>query len=135
MNIFAFRPFKGKFNLGNSDDIPENQDGTLIGSVKEIKSALTDIKNVITGSSAGTYTNLLNGTYTQANPFICPTDGWVQLTGGSAQGMINVYSSNNVNLGSIGVWANGYNGGYVKKGMKLFPHANAPYWAGFFPFS
>ena len=42
MNIFAFRPFKGKFNLGNSDDIPENQDGTLIGSVKEIKSALTE---------------------------------------------------------------------------------------------
>ena len=24
MNIFGFRPFKGKFNLGNSDDIPEN---------------------------------------------------------------------------------------------------------------
>lgn len=41
MNIFGFRPFKGKFNLGNSDDIPENQDGTLIGSIKQIKSALT----------------------------------------------------------------------------------------------
>ena len=42
MNIFGFRPFKGKFNLGNSDDIPENQDGTLIGSIKQIKSALDD---------------------------------------------------------------------------------------------
>ena len=40
MNIFGFRPFKGKFNLGNSDDIPENQDGTLIGSIKQINTAL-----------------------------------------------------------------------------------------------
>ena len=41
MNIFGFRPFKGRFNLGNSDDIPTNTDGTLIGAVKEIKSDLT----------------------------------------------------------------------------------------------
>lgn len=41
MNIFGFRPFKGKFNLGDSDDIPENQDGTLIGSVKQINSDLS----------------------------------------------------------------------------------------------
>lgn len=34
MNIFGFRPFKGKFNLGNSDDIPTNPDGTLIGALK-----------------------------------------------------------------------------------------------------
>lgn len=34
MNIFGFRPFKGRFNLGNSDDIPTNPDGTLIGAVK-----------------------------------------------------------------------------------------------------
>lgn len=45
MNIFAFRPFKGKFNLGDSADIPENEDGTLIGAVKEVKASLTD-KNV-----------------------------------------------------------------------------------------
>ena len=44
MNIFAFRPFKGKFNLGDSADIPENEDGTLIGAVKEVKSALSDFK-------------------------------------------------------------------------------------------
>ena len=43
MNIFGFRPFKGKFNLGNSDDIPENQDGTLIGSIKQINASLTNI--------------------------------------------------------------------------------------------
>ena len=42
MNIFAFRPFKGKFNLGDSADIPENEDGTLIGAVKEVKASLTD---------------------------------------------------------------------------------------------
>lgn len=42
MNIFGFRPFKGKFNLGNSDDIPENQDGTLIGSIKQINTALSN---------------------------------------------------------------------------------------------
>lgn len=36
MNIFGFRPFKGRFNLGNSDDIPTNTDGTLIGAVKQI---------------------------------------------------------------------------------------------------
>ncbi len=41
MNIFGFRPFKGKFNLGNSDDIPENQDGTLIGSIKQINNDLS----------------------------------------------------------------------------------------------
>ena len=50
MNIFGFRPFKGKFNLGNSDDIPENQDGTLIGSIKQINTALTD-KCSITSAS------------------------------------------------------------------------------------
>lgn len=43
MNIFGFRPFKGKFNLGDSDDIPTNEDGTLIGSVKQIKSDLSAI--------------------------------------------------------------------------------------------
>ena len=47
MNIFGFRPFKGKFNLGNSDDIPENQDGTLIGSIKQIKSALGEKEDVL----------------------------------------------------------------------------------------
>ena len=41
MNIFGFRPFKGRFNLGNSDDIPTNTDGTLIGAVKKINSNLT----------------------------------------------------------------------------------------------
>lgn len=41
MNIFGFRPFKGRFNLGNSDDIPTNTDGTLIGAVKKITSNLT----------------------------------------------------------------------------------------------
>ena len=45
MNIFGFRPFKGKFNLGNSDDIPENQDGTLIGSIKQINASLPTIAN------------------------------------------------------------------------------------------
>lgn len=45
MNIFGFRPFKGKFNLGNSDDIPENQDGTLIGSIKQINTALAVLNN------------------------------------------------------------------------------------------
>lgn len=34
MNIFGFRPFKGRFNLGDSDDIPTNDDGTLIGALK-----------------------------------------------------------------------------------------------------
>ena len=67
MNIFAFRPFKGKFNLGNSDDIPENQDGTLIGSIKEIKSALTDFSFRVSGGKAqysvdgGTTWNNLGG--------------------------------------------------------------------------
>lgn len=41
MNIFGFRPFKGRFNLGNSDDIPTNTDGTLIGAVKQINSDLS----------------------------------------------------------------------------------------------
>lgn len=41
MNIFGFRPFKGRFNLGNSDDIPTNTDGTLIGAVKQINADLT----------------------------------------------------------------------------------------------
>lgn len=41
MNIFGFRPFKGKFNLGNSDDIPTNNDGTLIGAIKQINTHLT----------------------------------------------------------------------------------------------
>ena len=41
MNIFGFRPFKGKFNLGNSDDIPTNDDGTLIGAIKQINTHLT----------------------------------------------------------------------------------------------
>ena len=36
MNIFAFRQYKGKFNLGNSDDIPPNSAGTLIGAMNEI---------------------------------------------------------------------------------------------------
>ena len=42
MNIFGFRPFKGKFNLGNSDDIPTNNDGTLIGAIKQINTHLPD---------------------------------------------------------------------------------------------
>lgn len=41
MNIFGFRPFKGKFNLGDADDIPTNEDGTLIGSVKQINNDLS----------------------------------------------------------------------------------------------
>lgn len=41
MNIFGFRPFKGRFNLGNADDIPNNQDGTLIGSIKQINNDLS----------------------------------------------------------------------------------------------
>ena len=41
MNIFGFRPFKGRFNLGNSDDIPTNEDGTLIGAIKQINTHLT----------------------------------------------------------------------------------------------
>ena len=41
MNIFGFRPFKGKFNLGDADDIPTNQDGTLIGSIKQINNDLS----------------------------------------------------------------------------------------------
>ena len=40
MNIFGFRPFKGRFNLGNSDDIPTNNDGTLIGAIKQINTHL-----------------------------------------------------------------------------------------------
>lgn len=92
MNIFGFRPFKGKFNLGNSDDIPENQDGTLIGSIKQIKSdldecfqsvsngkfaiasAITD-KGVPTASDATFATmasNITNGlgTKNEANPLL-----------------------------------------------------------------
>ena len=73
MNIFGFRPFKGKFNLGNSDDIPENQDGTLIGSIKQINTALTDKadlsaitanNNVYQASySSGKYGFTINGTF------------------------------------------------------------------------
>lgn len=46
MNIFGFRPFKGRFNLGNSDDIPTNTDGTLIGAVKEINNDLVASDNL-----------------------------------------------------------------------------------------
>lgn len=45
MNIFGFRPFKGRFNLGNSDDIPTNDDGTLIGAIKQINTHLTANSN------------------------------------------------------------------------------------------
>lgn len=41
MNIFGFRPFKGRFNLGNSDDIPTNTYGTLIGAVKQVDENLS----------------------------------------------------------------------------------------------
>lgn len=53
MNIFAFRPFKGKFNLGDSADIPENEDGTLIGAVKEVKASLTANSKSFTASYQG----------------------------------------------------------------------------------
>ena len=55
MNIFGFRPFKGKFNLGDSDDIPENQDGTLIGSVKQINTALVKPTKVAEATANQTY--------------------------------------------------------------------------------
>ena len=70
MNIFGFRPFKGKFNLGNSDDIPENQDGTLIGSIKQINTALSDLPH-----NFGTSVSLL--TYTFSNPYEAPSDGYI----------------------------------------------------------
>ena len=58
MNIFAFRPFKGKFNLGDSADIPENEDGTLIGAVKEVKSALTERGKMTRLASIGSVGNI-----------------------------------------------------------------------------
>lgn len=86
MNIFGFRPFKGKFNLGNSDDIPENQDGTLIGSIKQINTALsmkTITPSPVTNSyctSALKYRRLGNmlivfGTFTIATTY----GGWVNI--------------------------------------------------------
>ena len=51
MNIFGFRPFKGRFNLGNSDDIPTNEDGTLIGAIKQINTHLSDIIQPVTISA------------------------------------------------------------------------------------
>ena len=69
MNIFGFRPFKGKFNLGNSDDIPENQDGTLIGSIKQINTALSDLTESvsITADGVKTRSQLLNELYAAAD--------------------------------------------------------------------
>ena len=64
MNIFGFRPFKGKFNLGNSDDIPENQDGTLIGSIKQINTALTaNSQHYQASYSSGKYGFTINGIF------------------------------------------------------------------------
>ena len=55
MNIFGFRPFKGRFNLGNSEDIPTNTDGTLIGAVKKINNNLSAKIGTESGS-VGSYT-------------------------------------------------------------------------------
>ena len=84
MNIFGFRPFKGKFNLGNSDDIPENQDGTLIGSIKQINNKLIDntyvlsIKNVHSSIQSGGKIHVKehNGVFqitskVGSNPIVC----------------------------------------------------------------
>ena len=67
MNIFGFRPFKGKFNLGNSDDIPENQDGTLIGSIKQINNDLDNVQATLSDieESIGEFT--LKGSITSVN--------------------------------------------------------------------
>lgn len=74
MNIFGFRPFKGKFNLGNADDIPENNDGTLIGSVKEIKSALTNVAN---RTNANKLSSSSARSLTLNVEFIAPNDGYI----------------------------------------------------------
>lgn len=86
MNIFGFRPFKGKFNLGDADDIPTNQDGTLIGSIKQIKSDLVEDLPVESdaSSSANAYTTgehfLLNGQYCVATDDIQIGDALVENT-------------------------------------------------------
>ena len=102
MNIFGFRPFKGKFNLGNSDDIPENQDGTLIGSIKQIKSALADVDG---------YNNLLSSSYDSSkHKTYAESFGSINSTGRSITKNITLdnanvkavyikpYLSNNINI-------------------------------------
>lgn len=116
MNIFGFRPFKGKFNLGNSDDIPENQDGTLIGSIKQIKSDLTK------KYSFNTAVNILSAD-SVANAYEAPSDGivFVRNTGPEA-GNTYIYGV----VGNTGVTLAVSIGGYlgcnvtIKKGTKVY---------------
>ena len=76
MNIFGFRPFKGKFSLGNSDDIPTNNDGTLIGAIKQINTQLSglskqktvDFTNIIQATVVGTSGTVYS--YTATKPCV-----------------------------------------------------------------
>ena len=64
MTIFGFRPFKGRFNLGNSDDIPTNNDGTLIGAIKQINTHLTANNNAFIGDyQSGKYGFLIDNVF------------------------------------------------------------------------
>ena len=106
MNIFGFRPFKGKFNLGNSDDIPENQDGTLIGSIKQIKSDLTDLEIY----TIGTFVDISSYTSTY---YTTPCDGYayVSAESGLAQVIIGDVAGHLFGINDQSI--------FVRKGSKL----------------
>ena len=117
MNIFGFRPFKGKFNLGNSDDIPENQDGTLIGSIKQINASLI-------GNTIGTVESITMSNYaSQSDLLTIPYDCYLNIHSRSVNNERIQCNDENGNELIIARGDGTYGMGatiFLRKGMKVF---------------
>ena len=85
--------------------------------------AITNYVNILNRNTIGTEISLMS--YTEASPYIAPSDGYVRVINlANVYGQAYILGNNNSYNLRLGANAEGDYTTYVRRGMKLYPSAN-----------
>lgn len=104
--------------VGDLSSLTTTDKTSTVAAINEVKSALTT--NVFDND-----VNLM--TYSEATPYTCPSNGYIQVINSTDIGYAIVKSATGNKAVSVGsTTAQGYFYFEAKKGMKVYPHATIP---------